>query len=141
MCAGSQTVCSSSETITVPGISNPADICYATATDTLAIPGGNQVLFVGFETSVVWMGTVSASALDIRYVGGLPQVIFTLGRPQTVTIDIIDVGGRVVHTAMEGPQTTGKQTVVLGAIGLESGAYVCRVSSGEVNAMERIVIP
>ena len=40
---------SSSEIITVPGISNPADICYSTETDTLAIPGGNQVLFVGFQ--------------------------------------------------------------------------------------------
>jgi hypothetical protein len=39
------------ETIEAPGISNPADICYAKEIDTLAIPnsGNNTVTFIGFE--------------------------------------------------------------------------------------------
>lgn len=132
---------STSETITVPGINNPADICYSLATDTLAIPGGNQVLFVGFGSSVVGVDALSDSPVSIRYLAGLPQVGFSLGQPQTVTVDIIDMGGRVVHTAMEGQQNSGRQTIVLAAIGLESGSYVCRISSLEVNATERFVIP
>ena len=41
---------SESTIISVPGLNNPADICYATAIDTLAIPNtaGNNILFVGF---------------------------------------------------------------------------------------------
>ena len=40
----------SAVTIPVVGLNNPADICYATTTDTLAIPntGANNILFVGF---------------------------------------------------------------------------------------------
>jgi sugar lactone lactonase YvrE len=132
---------STSETITVPGISNPADICYATATDTLAIPGGNQVLFVGFQSSVVGIEAPATTSVSIRYFAGLPQVGFELTRPQTVTVEVVDMGGRVVYTAMEGQQNSGRQTIVLAAIGLESGAYVCRISSPEVNATERFVIP
>jgi len=133
---------SSPETITVPGINNPADICYSLATDTLAIPGGNQVLFVGFESSVVGVDAPAATAsVSIRYFAGLPQVGFELTRPQPVTVEVVDMGGRVVYTAMEGQQNSGRQTIVLAAIGLESGAYVCRISSPEVNATERFVIP
>jgi len=42
---------SESAIITVPGLNNPADICYATGIDTLAIPNtaGNNILFVGFS--------------------------------------------------------------------------------------------
>jgi hypothetical protein len=132
---------SSSETITVPGLYNPADICYATATDTLAIPGGNQVIFVGFEPSVVGVRTLTPNTLDVRYVNGLPQLMFTLSQAQPVSVDIIDMSGRTVFTAMEGMQASGKQTVVFGAIGLESGSYVCRISSPEVNTSQRFMIP
>lgn len=39
------------ETITVSGISNPADICYAKEIDTLAIPhSGNQLTFLSFPS-------------------------------------------------------------------------------------------
>jgi hypothetical protein len=67
--------------------------------------------------------------------------MFTLSQAQPVSVDIIDMSGRTVFTAMEGMQASGKQTVVLGAIGLESGSYVCRISSPEVNTSQRFMIP
>ncbi|MBL4587194.1 MAG: T9SS type A sorting domain-containing protein [Flavobacteriales bacterium] len=133
---------SSSETITVPGISNPADICYAPETDTLAIPGGNQVLFVGFESSPVGLSeSESFEPYGIHYSSGYPVVKFELTNLQDVTLEIIDMSGRVAYTVLEGPQPAGAQTVVLSSIGLYSGAYVCRLTSKELSFSERIVIP
>ena len=133
---------SSSEIITVPGISSPADICYANETDTLAIPGGNQVLFVGFESSVVGIGNAASNTkMSIQYADGQPMVRFSIHQAQELILDIVDMGGRTVYTALEGMQPEGAHTVVLGAIGLESGAYICRITSKELNAAERVVIP
>jgi sugar lactone lactonase YvrE len=132
---------SSSEVITVPGISNPADICYATETDTLAIPGGNQVIFVGFESPTVGMDEELYEPYRVYYSSGYPVVQFELGSTQDVSFDILDMSGRVVFTAMQGLQSIGKQTVVLSSVGLYSGAYLCRVISKEVSFTERIVIP
>jgi hypothetical protein len=133
---------SSSEIITVAGISNPADICYANETDTLAIPGNNQVLFVGFENPTVGITENAATAaLRVIYDAGLPQLKFTLTQAQSVAIDLFDMSGKLVHKAVEGVQSAGAHTVVLGAIGLPSGTYVCQLRSESLSASERVVIP
>jgi hypothetical protein len=133
---------SSSEIITVAGINNPADICYANETDTLAIPGGNQVLFVGFENPTVGITENSANAaLRVIYDAGLPQLKFTLTQAQSVAVDIFDMSGKLVYKVLEGVQSAGAHTVVLGAIGLTSGTYVCQFRSESLSASERVVIP
>lgn len=132
---------SSSETIIVPGISSPADICYAPETDTLAIPGANQVLFVGFESGTVGIDEEVFDAYQIFYNSGMPVVQFELNETQEATLEIIDLDGRVVFKALEGQQPKGKKTIVLSSIGLYSGAYLCRLTSREVSFAERIVIP
>lgn len=132
---------SSSEVITVPGISNPADICYSTETDTLAIPGGNQVLFVGFETSTVGIEEENFESYSIHYNSGFPTLHFELAEDQDVKLDIIDMSGRVAFTILDGRQPKGGQTVVMSSIGLYSGSYICRLQSKELSFSERIVIP
>lgn len=130
-----------SEVITVSGISNPADICYAVETDTLAIPGGNQVLFVGFESNTVGIDEESFETHEIYYNSGYPVVRFELSTAQDASFNIIDMSGRVVYTVLEGMQPAGKQTVVLSSVGLYSGNYVCHFSSKELSFTDRIVIP
>lgn len=132
---------STMETITVPGISSPADICYATETDTLAIPGANQVLFVGFENSSVGIDEENFESHQIYYNSGYPILRFDLSQAQEATLDIVDMSGRVVYTVLEGIQPSGAQTVVLSSIGLYSGNYVCRLVSKELSFSDRIVIP
>lgn len=132
---------SNSEIITVPGISSPADICYSPETDTLAIPGGNQVLFVGFENSSVGVEEENFESHKIYYNSGYPIVKFELADAQEVSFDVIDMSGRVVYTVLDGKQPAGAQTVVLSSIGLYSGNYVCRLASKELSFSERIVIP
>ena len=132
---------SNSEIITVPGINSPADICYAPETDTLAIPGGNQVLFVGFENSTVGIEEENFESHQVYYNSGYPIVKFELNQAQEVLMDIVDMSGRVVYTVIQGMQPNGAQTVVLSSIGLYSGNYVCRLASKELSFSERIVIP
>ncbi|MFM1875613.1 MAG: hypothetical protein RL266_1350, partial [Bacteroidota bacterium] len=122
-------------------INNPADICYAPETDTLAIPGANQVLFVGFESSTVGMEEELFESYLIYYNSGMPVVQFELSENQEASLEIIDLDGRVVYKALEGPQPKGKKTIVLSSIGLYSGAYLCRLTSRELTFTERIVIP
>lgn len=130
-----------SEVITVSGITNPADICYSPETDTLAIPGGNQVLFVGFENSSVGIDEENFESYEIQYHSGNPVVKFDLAQSQDVVMEIIDLNGRLVHPVLEGQQPKGAQTVVLSSIGLYSGAYICRMTSKELSFSERIIIP
>ena len=132
---------STTETITVPGISSPADICYAQETDTLAIPGNSQVLFVGFENSSVGIEEENFEAYQVYYNSGFPVVKFELNQPQEVSFDVVDMNGRVVYQVLKGAQPSGLQTVVLSSIGLYPGNYVCRVVSKELSFSERVVIP
>jgi len=133
---------SSSEIITVPGISSPADICYAPETDTLAIPGGNQILFVGFESSTVGFDEDEfEDPFRIHYSDGFPVVRFELTEMQDARMEVLDMSGRNVFTVFEGSQPKGHQTVFLSSIGLYSGTYLCRLSSKELSIAERIVIP
>ncbi len=130
-----------SEVITVPGINNPADICYAPETDTLAIPGGNQVLFVGFASTSVGIEEENFENHRVFYSSGFPVVQFELSAGQDVQFDILDISGRVVFTVMEGLQPVGKHSVVLSSIGLYSGAYLCRITSKELSFTDRVIIP
>ena len=132
---------STSEVITVPGINSPADICYVPETDTLAIPGGNQVLFVGFESPSVGIEEENFENHRVFYNSGHPVVQFELSAGQDVNFEVIDMNGRLVYTVLEGLQPTGKHSVVLSSIGLYSGAYFCRLTSKELSFTERIVIP
>jgi hypothetical protein len=130
-----------SEVITVPGISSPADICYATETDTLAIPGGNQVLFVGFETSTVGIEEENFETYSVYYQSGYPVVQFELNEIQEATMEIFNTQGQSVYKVLEGNQPNGLHKVVLSSIGLYSGTYLCRFQSKELSFTERIVIP
>lgn len=131
----------SSEIITVPGISNPADICYAPETDTLDIPGANQVLFVGFENPSVGIEDENFDLYRIRYHSGSPVVQFELMKAQHVEMEVVDMNGRVVFSILDGMQPEGQHTVVLSSIGLYSGSYICRMRCSELKFSERIFIP
>ncbi|MCB0755362.1 MAG: T9SS type A sorting domain-containing protein [Flavobacteriales bacterium] len=130
-----------SEVITVPGISSPADICYAVETDTLAIPGGNQVLFVGFESSTVGIEEENFETFSVYYQSGYPVVQFELNEIQEATMEIFNTQGQAVYKVLEGNQPNGLHKVVLSSIGLYSGTYLCRFQSKELSFTERIVIP
>ncbi len=116
------------EIVTAPGLSLPADICYAEEIDTLIIPnsGNETVTFVGFDVSS------SVSEPNERSVGlsVFPNPItessfieFTLSKAEFVNAQIFDMNGRLVSVLLNENLPATKHRVLLAGLSLESGAY------------------
>lgn len=123
---------SAGEIITAPGLSSPADICYAKEIDTLAIPNtGNQtVTFIGFGTN-----SVSDFSTDggIR-VGCMPNPVneqsvisIELEKSGFTEITISDLSGRIIHTLLSENLSAGSHKVLLNGIEIPQGVYICSV--------------
>jgi hypothetical protein len=69
------------------------------------------------------------------------QAHYTLGAPQTVTLDLVDVLGRRVRSVEMGPQPAGEHEVRLDLGGLRAGLYVLRLrGDAGAGATQRIVV-
>jgi hypothetical protein len=134
-----------SETITVSGLSSPADICYAQSIDTLAIPnsGNNTVRLVGFSAPV----GVSESIERVGDVLVYPNPInensileFVLPSSQQVRVEILDMNGRVVFQIMDELFPSGLNKLMLGSLDLTSGNYICRIQSKDLNQQVQVIV-
>jgi hypothetical protein len=65
---------------------------------------------------------------------------FALSAPSFVQLTLLDVGGRVVRTVIEGERGAGFHTESLCTMGLPSGSYLCRLATGSGVATSPIVI-
>ena len=65
---------------------------------------------------------------------------FTLDRPQEITLELVDVLGRVVLQGELGPQTAGSREARLDLGGLRAGLYVLRLRGDENEATRRFVV-
>jgi hypothetical protein len=136
---------SASETITVSGLSSPADICYAQSIDTLAIPnsGNNTVRLVGFPNSVgVEEDKISVSNFSVypNPVNLNSVIEFNLNESQRVKIDFLDLNGKAAFQVTDEIFPSGKNKVVFGALDLSSGSYICRVQSQELNSQLSVIV-
>lgn len=136
---------STNETITVTGLSSPADICYAQSIDTLAIPnsGNNTVRLVGFANSVgVEENTNSVDNFSIypNPVNINSVMEFELKESQRVKIEFLDMTGKVAFQVTDEIFPSGRNKILLGALDLSSGNYICRVQSQELNSQLPAVV-
>jgi hypothetical protein len=127
-----------SEVITVPGLSNPADISYAMQTDTLAIPnsGNNTMIYVGFGAT-----DIPESSLDFGFnlypnpATEASRILFTLPQSSVVELRILDSAGKLVHVLLtEEKLLAGNHQVLLAGLAFEKGYYLC-----ELQAMESVL--
>lgn len=121
-----------SSDITVPGISSPADICYAIPTDTLAIPGNNQVIFVGFDNSVGIDQIDQETGFSIypNPANEKTSITYQLENSEEVRLDILDTSGRIVANLVSGEQATGDHRVLLTGLDIKNGTYICSLTKG-----------
>ncbi len=102
------------ETITVAGLNSPADICYANAIDTLAIPnsGNETVSFIGFN--VLSDVKIDPSILDLQLniypnpANLSPIVSYLLDQSGDTLLNIYTVNGKRVYHKIFKNQLTGK---------------------------------
>jgi hypothetical protein len=72
--------------------------------------------------------------------GGV-RVSYRLTEPATVTLEVIDVMGRVTQTIARGvAQPAGSYTITFDAHDLSNGSYVLRFSDGERVSSRRFVV-
>ena len=67
-------------------------------------------------------------------------VAFTLDRAQDVTLEVLDVLGRVVRTEEVGPQAGGPHEARLATAALPSGLYLVRLRGDGAEATRRLVV-
>src|SRR5690606_31703522 len=67
-------------------------------------------------------------------------VAFSLDRPQDVTLEVLDVLGRVVRTEEVGSQAAGPHEARLATAALPSGLYLVRLRGDGVEATRRLVV-
>ena len=132
-----------SEIITAPGISSPADICYAQPIDTLAIPNGNNtVTFVGFSspTSILEPTQENGIVVAPNPINEHSSVTFQLTHTQPVKISVVDVSGKEILLHSEN-MSAGKHRVLLTGFDLAPGQYILKVIAGEQSGTQKIIVP
>ena len=131
------------EIITTPFLTNPADIGYSKQTDTLAIPVGNNVIFVGFETTSNQEIADNDFNLSIfpNPVSASSYVQFELKNAGNISLDILDNQGKLIKTLVQGLQNQGKHKVLLAGMDFPSGIYYCRLSTSDQQVIQKMFIP
>ena len=134
------------ETVTTPALTAPADIGYSKFTDTLAIPMGNNVIYVGLGEPPV-MSSVNDLIFGNFDMSIFPNPVtessvvqFELSSSQKVDLSIFDMEGRKVETLLSGTQMHGKHKVVLAGIPFANGVYICRLITEEGEESLRFVV-
>jgi len=116
------------ETISTPFISNPADIGYSKQTDTLAIPIGTNVVFVGFNQMPSSSPEISKQDFQLRTFPnpsqGQSNIEFFLEENEAITLELIDVLGRNQFTILSGNQPAGRNIVSLEGHDFPMGKYL-----------------
>lgn len=121
-----------SEIISAPGISSPADICYAQPIDTLAIPNGNgTVTFVGFATptSISELSQTSQFSVFPNPVTQHSHISFVLTEAQQTNIKLLDMSGREVYQILHENLPAGAHRVLLAGFKLTSGLYLLKLET------------
>ncbi|MCB0762310.1 MAG: T9SS type A sorting domain-containing protein [Flavobacteriales bacterium] len=125
---------STNEIITVPGLQFPADISYAQEVDTLAIPnvGTSEIILVGFGPSAIDEIQPENGFFTIypNPITSQSAVEFKLYTSAQVNMRIIDAQGKIVAQLLDEELAPGKHRVMLAALNLEKGYYICTAETG-----------
>lgn len=134
------------EVITTPFINNPADIGYSLQNDTLAIPVGNNVVFVSFveEDSMVATNNLIEEELAFTVypnpISDQSYIQFELTKSEAVKLEILDQQGKVIRILLNGTQSPGLHKVLFAGHDLPAGVYYCRLEIAGENVVRKLVV-
>ncbi|NEN22803.1 T9SS type A sorting domain-containing protein [Cryomorpha ignava] len=132
------------ETIIAPGISNPADICYAKQIDTLAIPnsGNNTVTFIGFDTAV-GIEKVNSSLFNFQIFGNpvteQSYLSFNCEKSSDVTLNLVDINGKIIETLISNQRIIGQYKVLLNGIDFDKGIYFATLQIDQITTVKKLI--
>ena len=128
-------------TVSVSGLSNPADICYAKEIDTLAIPhSGNQVSFIGFDPVSPVQEEILDESLQLSVFPNPLQentrIKFYLKSASEVNLSLYNQQGKLLYVLMDGKQVNGTHHVLLKDLDLPKGISFAHLQiNGEVKVI------
>jgi sugar lactone lactonase YvrE len=134
---------SNAEIITAPGISSPADICYAQEIDTLAIPNGNStVTFVGFATQTGLEEEVLQSEISVfpNPVTQQSYIAFELSSAQQTNIKLLDMNGRVAYQIINEKLAAGAHRILFAGFEIASGQYLLVVETYAGSEVQKVFV-
>jgi len=121
------------ESIITSGLGNPADICYALAVDTLAVPNSSTetVIFFGISSVSVEEKMTSVAALDIFPNPATDHASVRLHMPAAgaLRLELVDTAGRLVKVLANESVPAGGVQVPFLLHDVARGSYVVRVSA------------
>lgn len=129
------------QTITVAGgLSSPADICYATENDTLAIPnsGNNTVVYVGFENIPNNISELGTSEWNLIQNQQQWEVQYISNTNNEFDVSVFSISGQLMHQGKWNVDQ-GTNRLIIPHQNWSSGAYFisCR-SNSEVREFKLI---
>jgi len=135
---------SASEVITVSGLNNPADISYATAIDTLAIPNtaGNNILFVGFSPVSPVQNTDEAPvdfAISPNPVTEASQLVFDSKISGVAYCSIYGETGSLVFQTSFNVVAGSENRLSLRGFQAVPGMYTCVLRIGRTEGVKKMV--
>lgn len=114
--------------------STPGNNWFTLGTQVVTELNLNQSLNVGELSSDVTVGTIAPNPTS-----GETTVVYSLKNDATVTIQIVDVTGKVISTVTENNLTAGTQKTSFDASNLSSGVYYVNINTGNSVATQKFI--
>lgn len=126
----------------VSGLSNPADICYNTLNDTLAIPNtNNNTVTFHFLGTTVSANEQEKTNLNVYPNPAKTNAVFeyTLPAPSSVKLSLYGIDGKTAIAEITENQNKGKNHITLERGNLAAGQYFYRLETGEKSFSGKII--
>ncbi len=125
----------SQETITAPGLSQPADISYAVQIDSLGIANsGNATVsyvYFGQTDNVTELNADNSLSISPNPINDNSFISFQLARAGECRLSIYNLEGKQVYELLNEKLATGEHKVLMSGISLEKGSYLCTLETAE----------
>ncbi len=135
------------EVISTPFIDRPADIGYSLQNDTLGIPIGDDVVFVGLapeDTTTTSLSDLELNKLNFKIfpnpLSHQSFIQFELEQSEIIQLEVLDQNGKVVQTMLSGNQLAGIHKVLFAGHNLAHGLYYCRLRVDESVVTRQMIL-
>ena len=125
-----------SEIITAPGLSSPADISYAVAIDTLAVANsGNETLTLIDFNNTIDINETGDNPMGFNVipnpVNQSSKVSFNLKTSTHVVLNVMDTSGKIAAQLVNEKLSAGHHHVLMTGIQLTKGYYIYEIQAEE----------
>ena len=137
---------STSEVVSTPQLTNPADICYAKEINTLGIPhypnNGNEVVLIDFGGGTATKNIEILTELNIspNPYSSDSKLSLSLLSKANVEINIYSVEGKIIGPVYKGELSAGEQLISIPEMNLSTGIYYLVLDIGAARVTKKLMV-